>query len=69
MGRIDFFQTFSPAVGFDVMRMPLATAAHRAWDIGLLAFTQAYLNVSLREDIWLELLSVRVVKAKNSVYD
>ncbi|CAN0504634.1 unnamed protein product, partial [Discosporangium mesarthrocarpum] len=44
---IDFFQTFSPVIGFDVMRTVLATAAHKAWDISLLDFTQVYLNAPL----------------------
>ncbi|CAN0510603.1 unnamed protein product, partial [Discosporangium mesarthrocarpum] len=65
---IDFFQTFSPVIGFDVMRTVLATAAHKAWNISLLDFTQAYLNAPLQEDIWLELPDGRIVKARKAIY-
>ncbi|CAN0507140.1 unnamed protein product, partial [Discosporangium mesarthrocarpum] len=65
---IDFFQTLSPVIGFDVIRTVLATAAHKAWDISLLDFTQAYLNAPLQEDIWLELPDGRIVKVRKAIY-
>ncbi|CAN0503597.1 unnamed protein product, partial [Discosporangium mesarthrocarpum] len=65
---IDFFQTFSPVIGFDVMRTVLATATHKAWDFSFLDFTQAYLNATLQEEIWLELPDGRIVKARKAIY-
>ncbi|CAM9124172.1 unnamed protein product [Discosporangium mesarthrocarpum] len=65
---ISFFQTFSPVIGFDVMRTVLATAAHNVWDIGLLDFTQAYLNASLEEAVWLENPDGSIVKARKAIY-
>ncbi|CAM9552154.1 unnamed protein product [Choristocarpus tenellus] len=38
---VDYFNTFSPVVGFDVIRAVLATAANRNWIINSLDFTQA----------------------------
>ncbi|CAN0014305.1 unnamed protein product [Choristocarpus tenellus] len=52
---VDYFSTFSPVVGFDVIRAVLATAANRNWIINSLDFTQAYLNAPLPEDVWLQL--------------
>ncbi|CAM9750944.1 unnamed protein product [Sphacelaria rigidula] len=65
---IDFFETFSPVVGFDVMRTVLATAALRKWRVGMLDFTQAYLNAPLLEGVWLQLPDKSVVKADKAIY-
>ncbi|CAM9239189.1 unnamed protein product [Discosporangium mesarthrocarpum] len=50
------------------MRIVLATAAHNAWDIGLLDCTQAYLIASLANDVWLELRDGRNVEARKATY-
>ncbi|CAM9864839.1 unnamed protein product, partial [Discosporangium mesarthrocarpum] len=50
-GGIDFFQTSSPVIGFDVILTVLPTAPRNIWDIGLLDFTQAYLNASLEDSV------------------
>ncbi|CAM9249435.1 unnamed protein product, partial [Choristocarpus tenellus] len=50
---VDYFSTFSPVVGIDVIRVALATAANKLWVINTLNFTQAYLNALLPEDVWL----------------
>ncbi|CAM9190676.1 unnamed protein product [Discosporangium mesarthrocarpum] len=65
---IDFLQTFSPVTGFHVIRTVLATATRNTWDTGLLDFTQAYLNASLEEDVWLELPDGSIVKAHWAMY-
>ena len=65
---VDFFETFSPVVGFDTMRTVLAASAAKGWNIKVLDFKQAYLNAPLREDIWLELPNGEVVKACKAVY-
>ncbi|CAM9419343.1 unnamed protein product, partial [Sphacelaria rigidula] len=65
---IDLFETSSPAVGFDVMRTVLATAALRKRRVGMLDFTQAYLNSPLLEDVWLQLPDKRVVKVDKAIY-
>ena len=51
---VDFFETFSPVVGFDVLRTMIAAAAIKEWQLRGLDFKQAYLNANLSEDIWLE---------------
>ncbi|CAM9735627.1 unnamed protein product [Discosporangium mesarthrocarpum] len=50
------------------MRMVQVTTAQNVWDIGLLDFTQVYLNVFLKEDVWLELPDCSIVKARKSIY-
>ncbi|CAM9486191.1 unnamed protein product, partial [Choristocarpus tenellus] len=39
-GGVDCFGTFSPVVGFDVIRAVLATAVNNNWVINSLDFTQ-----------------------------
>ncbi|CAN0478141.1 unnamed protein product [Discosporangium mesarthrocarpum] len=65
---IDFFETFSPVVGFDTIRTVLASEAFQGLEVGLLDFKQAYLNASLQENIWLELPDGRIVKANKAIY-
>ncbi|CAN0444681.1 unnamed protein product [Discosporangium mesarthrocarpum] len=65
---VDFFQTFSPVVGYDTLRAVLSVAAYRGWNIDALDFTQAYLNATLKEDVWLELPDGEIVKANKSIY-
>ncbi|CAM9822791.1 unnamed protein product [Choristocarpus tenellus] len=65
---VDYFSTFGPVVGFDVIRAVLATAANRNWIINSLDFTQAYLNVPLLEDVWLQLPNGSIVKAARAIY-
>ncbi|CAM9886228.1 unnamed protein product [Choristocarpus tenellus] len=48
---VDFFETFSPVVGYDTLRCVISVAAYRGWNIDALDFTQAYLNADLQEDI------------------
>ncbi|CAM9813310.1 unnamed protein product, partial [Choristocarpus tenellus] len=64
---VDYFSTFSPVVGFDVIRAVLTTAANRNW-INSLDFTQAYLNARLPEDVWLQLPNGSIVKAARAIY-
>ena len=65
---LDFFETFSPVGGFDTLRTVLAVPTSRRWGVTALSFKQAYLNASLREDIWLELPNGEVIKAYKAVY-
>ncbi|CAM9408667.1 unnamed protein product [Choristocarpus tenellus] len=65
---VDYFSTFSPMVGFDLIRAVLATAANRNWVINPLDFTQAYLNAPLPEDVWLQLPNGSIVKAARAIY-
>ncbi|CAM9927869.1 unnamed protein product, partial [Choristocarpus tenellus] len=39
---VDFFETFSPVVGYDTLRCIISVAAYRGWSINALDFTQAY---------------------------
>ncbi|CAM9913752.1 unnamed protein product, partial [Discosporangium mesarthrocarpum] len=66
--EINFFQTFGPVIGLNVMHRVLSTAAHNVWDIGLLDFTQAYPSTSLEEDVSLELSDGSIVKARKTIY-
>ncbi|CAM9832855.1 unnamed protein product [Sphacelaria rigidula] len=50
------------------MRTVLATAALRKWRVGMLDFTQAFLNAPLQEDVWLQLPDKSVVKADKAIY-
>ena len=65
---VDFFEAFSPVVGFDVLRTMIAAAAIKGWELRGLDFKQAYLNANLSEDIWLELPNGEVVKALKAIY-
>ncbi|CAM9425457.1 unnamed protein product [Choristocarpus tenellus] len=65
---VDYFSTFSRVVGFDVIRVVLATAANKIWDINSLDFTQAYLNAPLIEDAWLQLPNGSITKAARVIY-
>ncbi|CAM9479672.1 unnamed protein product [Choristocarpus tenellus] len=65
---VDFFETFSPVVGYDTLRCIISVAAYRGWSIDALDFTQAYLNADLQEDIWLELPDGCTVKAEKAIY-
>ncbi|CAM9635846.1 unnamed protein product, partial [Choristocarpus tenellus] len=65
---VDFFEPFSPVVGYDTLRYVISVAAYKGWSIDDLDFTQAYLNADLQEDIWLELPDGRTVKAEKAIY-
>ncbi|CAN0468151.1 unnamed protein product, partial [Discosporangium mesarthrocarpum] len=65
---VDFFQTFSPVVGYDTLQTVLSVAAYRGWTINALDFTQTYLNATLKEDVWLELPDGEIVKANKAIY-
>ncbi|CAM9654752.1 unnamed protein product [Choristocarpus tenellus] len=65
---VDYFSTFSPVVGFDVIRAVLATAANRNWVINSLDFTQAYLNALVHGDVWLQLPNGSFAKAARAIY-
>ncbi len=65
---IDYLETFSPVVSFDVLRTILAVSGAKGWKIHTLDFTQAYLNARLKEDIWVTLPDKRVVKLNRALY-
>ena len=65
---VDFFETFSPVVGFDIVRAVLAISTMKEWNFRALDFKQTYLNAALSEDIWLELPDGSKVKALNAIY-
>ncbi|CAM9685456.1 unnamed protein product, partial [Choristocarpus tenellus] len=65
---VDYFSTFSPVVGFDVIRAVLATVANRNWIINSLDVTRVYLNAPLPEDVWLQLPNGSIVKAARAIY-
>ncbi|MGH0052594.1 MAG: reverse transcriptase domain-containing protein, partial [Sphaerochaetaceae bacterium] len=64
----DFFESFSPVVGFDTMRIVFAISAMERWNLKTLDFKQAYLNAKLSEETWLELPSGEVVQACKALY-
>ena len=65
---VDFFETFSPVIGFDVVRTVLAIATMRGWNLRTPDFKHAYLNAALPEEIWLERPDVSFVKELNAIY-
>ena len=65
---VDFFETFSPVIGFDVVRTVLAIATMRGWNLRTPDFNHAYLNAALPEEIWLERPDVSFVKELNAIY-
>ncbi len=50
----DFFETFSPVVGFDTLRLVLGLAAWHGWPISTMDFKQAYLNSGLEEEVYVK---------------
>ncbi|CAM9822090.1 unnamed protein product, partial [Choristocarpus tenellus] len=65
---VNYFGTFSPVVGFDLIRAVLATAGNRNLIINSLDFTQAHLNAPVPEDVWLQLPNGSIVKAARAIY-
>ncbi|CAM9572152.1 unnamed protein product [Choristocarpus tenellus] len=65
---VNFFETFSPVVGYNTLRGVMSVAAYRGWGINALDFTQAYLNADLQEDIWLKLPDGCTAKAEKAIY-
>ncbi|CAI7793519.1 unnamed protein product [Closterium sp. NIES-53] len=50
---VDFFQTFSPTPKMTTLRVLLHVAAQRDYELHSLAFSTAFLQGSLHEEIWL----------------
>ncbi|CAI7793333.1 unnamed protein product [Closterium sp. NIES-53] len=51
--RVDFFHTFSPTPKMTTLRVLLHVAAQRDYELQSLAFSTAFLQGSLHEEIWL----------------
>ncbi len=66
--EIDYFETFSPVISFDILRTTLALAAAYGWGITTIDFTQVYLNTTLEEDLWITLPGKSVKKLKRALY-
>ncbi len=65
---VDYHETFSPVIRFDILRTTLALAAVHGWNINTIDFTQAYLNATLQEDLWVTLPDMSVKKLKRALY-
>ncbi|CAI7775182.1 unnamed protein product [Closterium sp. NIES-53] len=50
---VDYFQTFSPTPKMTTLRVLLHVAAHRDYELHSLDFSNAFLQGSLHEEIWL----------------
>jgi hypothetical protein len=51
----DFFETYSPTVGMKSLKYMLALAAHNDWEIRQIDFDTAFLNATLKEDIYVQI--------------
>lgn len=68
LDRLDFFETFSPAIGgFDVVRTVVAISVMLGWNIWTLDFHETYLIAALSEGIWLELPGGSNVKGQSTL--
>ncbi|KAL4291703.1 hypothetical protein GQ457_14G023770 [Hibiscus cannabinus] len=51
---VDFTETFAPVARFDTIRLFIALAAHKSWEIYQLDVKSAFLNGYLQEEIFIE---------------
>ncbi|KAL4387188.1 hypothetical protein GQ457_09G029600 [Hibiscus cannabinus] len=51
---VDFTETFAPVARFDTIRLLIALAAHKSWEIYQLDVKSAFLNGYLQEEIFIE---------------
>ncbi len=65
---IDYTDTLSPVIKFDNLRAILALAAASGWNIYALDFTQAYLNASVTEMLWVTLPDGQIVRLQKALY-
>ncbi len=65
---IDYHEPFSPVIRFDILRTTFALAAVHGCNINTIDFTQAYLNATLQEDLWVILPDMSVKKLKRALY-
>ncbi len=64
----DFFETFSPVVGFDTIRLVIKLAVEKKWDMRTIDFTQAYLNAPLRETIYVKNKDGSIERLNKALY-
>ncbi len=65
---IDYVETFSPVMHFDIFRAIIAMAAIAGWDAQTLDFTRAYLNAPLKENLWVILPDKSTKKLEKALY-
>ncbi len=65
---IDYTETFSPVVHLDTFRAIIALTASTGWDVRALDFTRAYLNATLKEDLWVTLPDGSTRKLEKALY-
>jgi hypothetical protein len=51
---VDFFETYASVVWYESLRMLLATAASKGWEVWGVDFVSAYLNSEMKEDVYME---------------
>lgn len=51
---VDFFETFSPVVSYDTIRLIISIAAYHKLNINAIDFSQAFLNSNLEEQVYME---------------
>ena len=68
MFGVDFSETFAPVARLDTIRMLLALAAQKGWNIHQMDVKSAFLNGYLEEEIFVEQLKVLLFKEWNRKY-
>ncbi len=64
----DFLETFSPVVGFDVLRTVIKMMVERRWNYSTMDFKQAYLNAPLNETIYVRTPDGSVSRLNKALY-
>ncbi len=65
---IDYTDTLSPVIKFDNLRTVLAIVTAKGWKVNSLDFTQAYLNASVTESLWVTLPGGQTVRLQKALY-
>ncbi|KAD3068312.1 hypothetical protein E3N88_36192 [Mikania micrantha] len=66
---IDYTETFAPVARFETIRVVIATAAHRGWELHQLDVKTAFLNGDLTEEIYVQQPEGFVIKgSEEKVY-
>ncbi len=65
---VDYDETFSPVMHFDMFRAIIAMTAMAGWDVIILDFTRAYTNANIDENLWVILPDESTRKLKKALY-
>ncbi len=64
----DFFDTFSPVIGVDTLRVIIKVTMEHRWTYRTMDFAQAYLNAPLKETIYVENLDGSTSRLNKALY-